>query len=198
MKPHVPSRLIPPRLIAALALAAAGAAHAEAVVATPYAGQQQRAIKSLSDSDVAGLLAGHGAGLAKAAELNGYPGPVHVLELSKALHLSEGQADATRELMDRHKREASRLGAALVDAERHLDSLFAKREATPDAVDQAAARVGALQAQLRAEHLKTHIAQTALLDAHQVQRYASLRGYGDAPAAPASHRPTPHHSHPQH
>lgn len=182
MKPH-----LPPRLIAALALVAAGAAHAEAVVATPYAGQQQRAIKSLSDSEVAGLLAGHGAGLAKAAELNGYPGPLHVLELSKELHLSEGQADATRQLMDRHRREASRLGAALVDAERHLDSLFAKREATPDAVDKAAARVGELQAQLRAEHLKTHIAQTGLLDAHQVQRYASLRGYGSSQKAPSSH-----------
>lgn len=188
MKSRVPSRLI-----AVLALASAVAAHAEAVVATPYAGQQQRAIKSLSDSDVSGLLAGHGAGLAKAAELNGYPGPVHVLELSEELRLSEAQAIATRNLMDQHKREASRLGAALLDAEHHLDRIFAKREATPQAVDQATARVGELQAQLRAEHLKTHIAQTVLLDARQVQRYASLRGYSDAPAAPTSHPSTHQH-----
>lgn len=173
----------------AIALACAGAAQAEAPPSTPYAGQQQRAIKSLSEGDVAGLLAGQGAGLAKAAELNGYPGPAHVLELAKELRLSESQAEATRTLMARHKREAARLGADLVEAERHLDGLFATRKATAESVDQATTRIGALQAQLRAEHLRTHLAQTALLDARQVQRYAALRGYvGDSqPAQPATH-----------
>lgn len=173
----------------AIALACAGAAQAEAPAATPYAGQQQRAIKSLSEGDVAGLLAGQGAGLAKAAELNGYPGPAHVLELAEELRLSESQAEATRTLMARHKREAARLGADLVEAERQLDGLFATRKATAASVDQATARIGALQAQLRAEHLRTHLAQTALLDARQVQRYAALRGYaGDSqPAQPATH-----------
>jgi hypothetical protein len=176
------------RLLVAAAVLSTMVAQAEPS-ANSYAGEQQRAIKSLSDSDVAGLLAGRGAGLAKAAELNGYPGPAHVLELAKDLHLSDAQATATRALMDQHKREAARLGAALVEAERHLDSLFAQKEATPAAVDQATARVGELQGQLRAEHLKTHITQTALLDAHQIRRYASLRGYDNA-AAPT----TPRHS----
>ena len=49
---------------------------------SPYAGQQTRAIKALSPEDLAGLLNGEGRGMAKAAELNGYPGPVHVLELA--------------------------------------------------------------------------------------------------------------------
>lgn len=173
----------------AIALVCAGAAQAEAPAATPYAGQQQRAIKSLSESDVAGLLAGQGAGLAKAAELNGYPGPAHVLELAKELRLSDSQAEATRTLMARHKREAARLGADLVEAERHLDGLFATRKATTESVDQATTRIGALQAQLRAEHLRTHLAQTALLDAQQVQRYAALRGYAGSaqPVQPATH-----------
>jgi hypothetical protein len=164
-----------------------------AASAAPYAGQQQRSIKSLSDGDVAGLLGGQGAGMAKAAELNGYPGPVHVLELATELGLSETQAAATRTLLDQHKREAIRLGAALIEAERGLDSLFALREATPEAVDLAAARVGELQAHLRAEHLKTHIAQTALLDARQIRRYASLRGYDSALGAPTRRHAT--HSH---
>ena len=51
----------------------------------PYAGEQQRAIKSLSEKDIADLQAGQGMGLAKAAELNGYPGPAHVLEHADAL-----------------------------------------------------------------------------------------------------------------
>ena len=52
---------------------------------TPYAGQQQRAVKALSEQQVADLRAGRGMGLALAAELNGYPGPLHVIELADKL-----------------------------------------------------------------------------------------------------------------
>src|ERR1043166_1905183 len=44
---------------------------------SPYAGQQSREIKSLSDQEIDGLKNARGLGLAKAAELNGYPGPRH-------------------------------------------------------------------------------------------------------------------------
>jgi hypothetical protein len=50
--------------------------------ANPYADQQTRSIKSLSEEDIAALLNGEGMGMAKAAELNGYPGPKHVLTLA--------------------------------------------------------------------------------------------------------------------
>src|SRR5581483_11779332 len=43
----------------------------------PYAGLQHRAVKALSDQQLADLRAGRGMGLALAAELNGYPGPIH-------------------------------------------------------------------------------------------------------------------------
>ena len=49
---------------------------------TPYAGQQTRTIKALSDDEIAALRNGEGMGMAKAAELNGYPGPIHVLSLA--------------------------------------------------------------------------------------------------------------------
>jgi hypothetical protein len=49
---------------------------------TPYAGMQTRPIKALSEQQVADLQAGRGMGLALAAELNGYPGPAHVLRYS--------------------------------------------------------------------------------------------------------------------
>ena len=55
--------------------------------AMPYAGQQTRSIKALSDEDIASLQKGERMGLAKAAELNGYPGPVHVLALAGKLGL---------------------------------------------------------------------------------------------------------------
>jgi hypothetical protein len=57
----------------------------------PYAGLQNRSIKTLSDQQIEDLTAGRGMGLALAAELNGYPGPIHAIELAEQLHLSPEQ-----------------------------------------------------------------------------------------------------------
>ncbi len=155
-----------------------------------YAGQETRVIKSLAAADVASLLAGEGAGYAKAAELNGYPGPVHALELAAALALDANQVEQTRVLMDQHRSRAKELGARLVAAERALDELFATQQATVDTVETSARDVGLLQASLRAEHLKTHLAQRALFNAEQTRKYTELRGYGpvgsSTPATPAN------------
>jgi hypothetical protein len=160
--------------IGAVALVIAGAAQAQA---GPYAGEQQRSIKALDEGDVAALRQGQGMGLAKAAELNGYPGPMHTLELAEPLQLSAEQRAATRRLMDEHKARARQLGEQVVEAEAALDRLFAERQATPERVSQATQRIASLQAQLRAEHLNTHLAQTALMSPAQARRYADLRGY---------------------
>jgi Spy/CpxP family protein refolding chaperone len=145
--------------------------------ASPYAGQEQRAIKALSEDEQRGWLEGQGMGLAKAAELNGYPGPMHVLELAPQLGLTPQQSAATRELMQRHKAQARTLGAQLVEAERQLDLAFSARRATPDEVERLTGAIGALQARIRAEHLRTHLAQTALLTPEQVAKDPALRGY---------------------
>jgi hypothetical protein len=57
----------------------------------PYAGLQQRSVKTLSDEQISDLNAGRGIGLALAAELNGYPGPIHAIELAEKLHLSQSK-----------------------------------------------------------------------------------------------------------
>lgn len=144
---------------------------------SPYAGEQRRAIKALSAPEEKAWLDGEGQGLAKAAELNGYPGPAHVLELAEPLALTPAQASATRELLARHKAQVRALGAELVDAERRLDTLFASKQADAAAVDRLTGSISALQARVRASHLVTHIEQTALLRPEQVERYQRLRGY---------------------
>lgn len=164
---------------------------------SPYAGQEQRAIKSMSEQEVSGLLAGAGAGYARAAELNGYPGPMHVLELADRLALDAEQRAATTSLMTQHKARARTLGEQLVDAERDLDKLFAQRAADAAAVDAATRRVGLLQANLRAEHLKTHVAQTALLSGDQVRMYSVLRGYTGAGTPETKNAPAGGQHHPR-
>ncbi|MDP2818900.1 MAG: hypothetical protein Q8O29_11635 [Polaromonas sp.] len=170
-----------------------GAGHPPAFPASPYAGQQPRDIKSLSATQTEDLLAGKGMALGEAAELNGYPGPTHTLELAQALALSDAQQQATQELMDRHKTDARRIGAELVEAERLLDQAFSSRQITPSGLKNHTDRIAQLQATLRTSHLQTHLQQTALLTPQQISRYAELRGYtagaaGVAPGAPSSHK----------
>ena len=65
-------------LFALLAIVATTAT-SSAQTTSPYTGEEQRAIKALSEEEIGDLLEARGMGLAKAAELNSYPGPLHVL-----------------------------------------------------------------------------------------------------------------------
>jgi hypothetical protein len=61
---------------------------------SPHAGQEVRDIKSLSDGDIQSLQNGTGeafGGMAKMAELNGYPGPRHVLDVASELQFTDRQ-----------------------------------------------------------------------------------------------------------
>jgi hypothetical protein len=150
----------------------------------PYAGLDTRPIKALSDQQLADLRAGRGMGLALAAELNGYPGPVHVLELADQLALSTGQKARINELFAAMKAEAVPLGERLIVQEANLDALFARHAATLESVAAATAEIGDTQAKLRATHLKYHLSTLDALQPAQVQHYAELRGYGSAGGTP--------------
>jgi Spy/CpxP family protein refolding chaperone len=167
-----------PRPAALLLLAAALAAPAAAQ--SPYTGLERRPPKALSPEQVEDLLRGRGAGLALAAELNGYPGPMHVLEHAVALGLDSAQEAATRALHARMAAEARDLGARLVEEERALDAALAARAIGAAELDARLARIGALQGALRAAHMRAHLEQAALLSPAQAAAYGRLRGYGAA------------------
>src|SRR6266849_1691890 len=103
---------------------------------SPYSGMQTRPIKALSEQQVADLKAGRGMGLALAAELNGYPGPSHVLELADKLDLSADQRARIQKLFALMKQEALPLGTKLIDQEAELDRQFANRAVTPDSLNR--------------------------------------------------------------
>ena len=154
---------------------------AHAASPSPYAGQEVRDIKALSPEEVADYLSGKGMGLAKAAELNGYPGPAHVLELASELGLTPEQRAATEALFQKMQRRASALGTELVEAEGALDHLFASHTATSDAVKVSLTRIAKLQGEIRQVHLDAHIEQASVLTAAQIAAYTRLRGYDAAP-----------------
>jgi Spy/CpxP family protein refolding chaperone len=170
-------------LVAAALLCLMGAAPvalAAGPASTPYAGEQHRDIKALSPTDVQDLLAGRGMGLAKSAELNRYPGPAHVLELSDRLGLSAEQKARTKSVFDAMEARARALGKALVEREAELDRLFASREISRATLDSSLAEISKLQGELRRVHLEAHLAQTEILTPAQVASYVELRGYGGA------------------
>ena len=183
------------RKIAMLAVGAAMLAGfgANAQSTTPYAGQDKRAVKALSEDETRDLMAGNGMGLAKAAELNGYPGPGHVLDLAKELALTPAQARAVEAVHGRMKRDAMALGRSVLERERALDRLFAQRQVDAVKLARITGEIGGLGGRLRAAHLKAHLETTKILTQHQAHQYAQLRGYGgggapSAPGAPDAHK----------
>ena len=158
--------------------------------ATPYAGQQARTIKTLSDEEIAALRNGEGMGMAKPAELNGYPGPVHVLTLAAKLGLTDNQQRQVTRIFERMSAAAKSLGAELIAHEQTLDQLFVKGEIRLDRLTAETAAIAKLQGRLRLVHLGAHLETRALLNPDQIARYEELRGYGQ-PEAPAQHH---HHN----
>lgn len=169
-------------IITGLALGVAGTLGHQHLTSHPqehhaYAGQQTRQVSSLSADDIADLSAGRGWGLAKPAELNGYPGPAHVLELADELVLSAAQRESARRTFREMQDRAKDLGRALIDAEADIDALFTTSAASSAALDERLAAAEALRRRLRATHLIAHLEMTPVLTLEQRTIYSRLRGY---------------------
>ena len=168
------------RIIAVLGLVAffTQPANGEEPGHSKYAGQEWRAVTSLSAEDIAELRRGGGWGLAKPAELNGIPGPAHLLELSDEIPLSADQIRLVTALQAEMRQKAIPLGERLIDAERALDQLFRRRDMSPQRLRSALDRIGKIRTELRFVHLETHFRTPEILSAAQIARYNALRGYG--------------------
>ncbi len=142
-----------------------------------YAGQQNRSIKSLSKKDVTTLKNGGGWGFAKAAELNGIPGPAHVLELKEKLDLSETQLKQTKELHAKMKKEAMLLGKEYIGLEKELEDGFRNKSIDKPAMQKLLTKIATVRSRLRYTHLQTHLDMAKILSKHQIMRYNQLRGY---------------------
>lgn len=138
--------------------------------------QQDGATTStLSAEAIRQLLDGDGMGLARAADLNGYPGPKHVLDLKDALGISTEQASKVEAIRQQMLKAARQLGTSIVEAERALDSAFMSGRITEEDLDRRTAAIAELQGRLRKTHLHAHLLTKAVMTTDQVARYAELR-----------------------
>ncbi|WP_319531012.1 hypothetical protein [uncultured Cohaesibacter sp.] len=142
-----------------------------------YAGQQDRDIKSLSSDDIAELKAGSGWGLAKAAELNGVPGPVHLLELKDQVPLDQAQVLILEALYKDMNDQAREKGEELILLERRLEHHFRDGTITSELLAEMLDQIATVRRDLRFIHLSTHLQTPKLLKSEQISRYNELRGY---------------------
>ncbi|MEO5372081.1 MAG: hypothetical protein H7833_18585 [Magnetococcus sp. DMHC-1] len=155
------------------------------VFATEKAGQE--VIKSLSAEEQEGLKAGKGLKQSMVAELNGYPGPVHVLELAKELRLSPQQEASAQTLAREMTAQAVPVGEEILRQEAKLDHLFASGHAAPDKITPVVMELGQLRGRLRLIHLNTHIAMQKILTAEQINHYNTARNHGQKHKPETSH-----------
>ena len=163
------------RVLIALVLLSAACQHIDHA---PYAGQDQRGLKSFSAEEIEAYLAGDGMGLAKVAELNGYPGPKHILELADQLDLTPAQRESVTASFDRMHTEAVRLGSEIIEAEKSLDALFGSAQPQAAEVSGRLVEIGTLEGRLRHAHIAAHLEMRSLLTPEQIAVYQELRGYG--------------------
>ena len=165
--------------LALLPVAVPLAAMAQAQQArSPYAGQEVRSIKALSDDEIRGLREGRGIGFAKAAELNHYPGPRHTLDLADSLALTPDQRRRLRSIYDGMHAAVVPLGEEMLAVEARLDSLFAHRSIDTLELERLTRESARIAGALRSAHLAAHLATRRVLSPAQVMRYDRLRGYG--------------------
>jgi Spy/CpxP family protein refolding chaperone len=121
------------------------------------------------------LADGRGAGLAFAADQNGYPGPLHVLELTRELQITAEQEARMRGLFETMRREARVRAGHLAAAEAGLARLFADRAADERAVRTAVQDAEAARRDVRLVHLLAHLQTHDVLTEAQRQKYHELR-----------------------
>lgn len=144
---------------------------------SPYVGEEYRSIKALSAEQIEAYRAGRGMGYARAAELNRYPGPRHVLDLAEQLALSESQRARTQALYDDMHRQATALGETLIAREAALDQAFVDGTIDPASLERLVTEIASLEGRIRYTHLVTHLQQRQILSDEQVRHYDRLRGY---------------------
>ena len=159
---------------------------------SPYAGQQTREVKALSPQDREDLMKGRGMGLAKVGELNGYPGPAHILDMASQLKLTPEQGKSVASIMERMANAAKPLGTDIINRERQLQSQFVAGTITKAELTSETETIGALYGRLRSIHLAAHLEAKRVLTPEQVALYSEIRGYGSTDTA-AIHGGMPGH-----
>ena len=130
-----------------------------------YVGEEKRSIKAFSDDDIKSLKESEGMGLAKAAELNHYPGPKHVLEIADVLKITDEQKISIQSIYKTMNENAVRVGNEIITKdtngrcncykveiwEHENNSAICLLNSTPTTHNPALEQVSAIQTEVKSE-----------------------------------------------
>lgn len=163
--------------IGVFAIASTSAPAQHAHKASPYAHARSAEVSSLTPDEVRELRNGEGMGLARAAELNRFPGPRHLLDLRSELDLDHAQIGRIEAIHEKMRTRAIAKGEDILEAELHLANLFASGRPAAADVRRITGHLGIMRGELQAIHLIAHIESTRELRSGQIEDYDRLRGY---------------------
>ena len=127
-----------------------------------------------------GLEKGHGTpfgGMAKAAELNGLPGPRHVLDLNVELGLSKVKVQKIDAIFRKMNKTAVKLGKELIQIEESLDKKLKNNELKSVGLMKLVEKSAQKYGELRYSHLVAHLETAGVLSKKEIEKYNKLRGY---------------------
>lgn len=142
-----------------------------------YTGQEKQTIKSLSPDDIAELKRGGGWGLAKAAELNGIPGPIHLLEMKDEISLTNLQIEKITRIYEEMRAKAIEQGERFIALEQELEIHFQENTINDVTLRASLKAIAEARMELRYTHLATHLQTPEILSQGQIIKYNALRGY---------------------
>jgi len=145
---------------------------------SPYAAGFDAAarIRSLGPEEIADIERGAGARFALPEEVNGVPGPRHVLDLAAELSLTPEQTAAVQAVADEMLAAVIPAGRAYLDAILALEADFRAGTLTEANLPARVIDVGRLEGELAASHLTAHLRTATLLTSAQIAEYTRLRG----------------------
>lgn len=141
----------------------------------PRGSEEHRSAEACAVEFDAVVAEGRGFGMAFAADQNGYPGPMHVLELKDRLRLTAEQETRAQGLTQAMFAESRPKSTRLLEAEARLRRLFADRVADEASVRAAVADAEQARRDVRLVHLLFHLRTRALLTEAQVAAYHEAR-----------------------
>jgi Spy/CpxP family protein refolding chaperone len=118
---------------------------------------------------------GRGFGMAFVADQQGYPGPLHVLELKDRLKLTPEQEAKAQALLTAMFAESRPKSARLLDAEAKLRRLFAADRVDEEALRAVVTEIERARSEVRMVHLAFHLKTRELLTEEQRRLYHEAR-----------------------
>ncbi|MDH3942591.1 MAG: hypothetical protein OEV06_00650 [Anaerolineae bacterium] len=144
-----------------------------------YASLLDTEIRGLDQATIEGYLAGEGLSQDLPAELNGYPGLRHTLDLTEELELTDEQLIQVQALFDGMQVKAMSLGEQYLQAYSELELAFREGSITVEYLKSQLETIAAIEVELRFVHLSSHLATVQILTHDQIAQYNLLRGYAD-------------------